>query len=88
MEKKELVGKYLVMGNWTFGHPSGRIAKDVVVCDDWQQAQRIMNGMEKDHTTYITHKYIRTEKDVPYFSPSKYEVTYRNANECTLWLKG
>ena len=87
MDKQKLIYKWVVSGNWTWKHPSGRISKDVVVCSDRQQAMRIMDGMERDHTKHVSYRYIHEKKDIPYFSPSKYEVTWRNAEDCPHWLR-
>ena len=55
----------------------GMIAKYVVECDTLEQAEQIEKTAKKRYEM----KYVKLHKKQPYYSPSRYEVTFIHYNE-------
>lgn len=68
-----------------WGRAEGKIAKRVVICDNWTQADRIARNMGKHGFVYIHARSARL--GLPYYSPSRYVVSVDHANDCPLWNK-
>lgn len=70
--------KIYVTSTWlNSGHPQGLIAKTVVVCDNWEQARKVMDGMDMDASCgYVNHHY-----KMPYYSPNKYSVSVKQYSD-------
>lgn len=62
-----------------WGPATGKTHKQVAVCDNWRQADKMLDGFNKDDDyTYVNWSY-----DKPYFPKKRYTVTYRPASEFT-----
>lgn len=63
------------LSNW--GCASGKIHKQIVICNGWNDAERIIRGMQSDTTfSYVNYGY-----RLPYFSPSRYTTTTRPSSD-------
>ncbi len=64
--------KIYITSTWlNSGEPTGRIAKNIVVCDNWDEANKVLNGMYRDRSC----GYVNWSFRKPYYSPNKYNVT-------------
>lgn len=72
------MSKIYVTSTWlNSGEPNGLIAKNIVECDNWEQARKIMDGMEMDASCgWVNHHYKK-----PYYRPGKYRVTETHASQ-------
>ena len=68
------------MSGW--GGASGKKSKVVVVCDDWEQVDRVRSNMESKSKEM---KYINVYREKPHFSPSRFHTMFYKASECSLW---
>lgn len=66
-----------------WGRAAGKIAKRVVICSGWTQADRIAGNMANHGFNYITERAAR--RGMPYFSPSRYVVSVDLGDDCHLW---
>ena len=69
------------LSNW--GKSEGQICKQVVVCENWEQAEKIINGFESSPE----FKNVNFSSKRPSFSGKRYNVTFRDAVEFTRFLK-
>lgn len=65
-----------------WGCASHKIHKQIIVCNGWGEADKIINGLEKDGT----FKFVNWGYEKPYFTPSKYTTTTRPATDFTRFL--
>ena len=90
VEKKEVntEGKIFVWFNDVYlsgwGGASGRIHKQVIICDDWATADRVYNNINSDPKRHGA-KYIRQGRHLP--NMARCSVSYRLAEDCPLWNK-
>lgn len=67
-----------------WGQASGRIHKQVVICDNYSQAARVASNMKGNGYKYIS---IRCYGVFPTFPASRYSVSYRRASDCPVLLR-
>lgn len=66
------MSKIYVTSTWlNSGEPHGLIAKNVVECDNWDEANKVLDGMQNDRSC----GYVRWTYEKPYYRPGKYRVT-------------
>lgn len=82
-----LEGKIFVWFNDKFlsgwGNATGKVHKQVVICDDWATADRICNNLKNDKR--YGAKYVNQGRHLP--NMARYSVSYRLAEDCPLWNK-
>lgn len=90
VENKEVKteGKIFVWFNDKFlsgwGGASGRIHKQVIICDDWATADRVYNNLCNESKRFGA-AYIKQGRILP--NMARYSVSYRLAEDCPLWNK-
>ena len=67
-----------------WGVASGKIHKQVAVCENWEQANKMLAGFGGDSG----YKFVNWSYDKPYFSPKKYTSTFRPASCFTIYGLG
>lgn len=78
-----VIGNDKTLSYW--GGAEGKISKRVVICEDFQQAQRVAENMRKDKFIYVSCK--KAKWGFPYFSPSRYRVSINHVKDCPIWNK-
>ena len=69
------------MSGW--GMAEGKINKLVIGCDTEEEAKIVQDNAENRND----QKYINIAYKKPYYSPSKYEVSYHDKNSYGCWFK-
>lgn len=64
-----------------WGCASGKIHKQIAICPNWEEANRMLRGFENDSS----YKSINWSYDKPYFRPSKYTSTFRPSSAFTIY---
>lgn len=64
-----------------WGMAEGKIHKQVAVCENWEQANKMLDGFNNDDS----YKYVNWSYEKPYFSPSRYTATFRPAKNFTIY---
>lgn len=64
-----------------WGRAEGKIHKQVAVCENWQEAGKMLAGFTKDDS----YKNVNWSYNKPYFTPSRYTCTFRPASNFTCW---
>ena len=72
-----------MLSGW--GRAKGKIAKRVVICEDWTQADRVVKNMRQQGFIYVNERSSRI--GLPYYAPSRYVVSVNHANDCPIWNK-
>lgn len=86
-EAVNLEGKIFVsftdrfLSGW--GEAVGKVHKQVIICDNWAEADKIESSLNSDRSA----SWVRVYREMPYFAPGKYSVSYRMASDCPAWLK-
>lgn len=62
-----------------WGNAQGKTHKQIIVCKGWNQADKILKGLENDPS----FKFVNWGYSKPYFTPSKYTETTRPATDFT-----
>lgn len=62
-----------------WGPAIGKIVKHIVICDNWDEAKKILHGFNESEE----FKHVNWGFKKPYFSPQKYIVSFRAAQEWT-----
>ena len=65
-----------------WGMASGKTHKQIVICEDYNQADKVAENMRKKGFTYV---YIR--RDFPSLSSTRYTWSINHADDCPLWNK-
>lgn len=71
-----------ILSGW--GYATGKIHKQVIICDDWATADRVYNNLCNDPKRYSA-AYIRQGRRLP--NLARYCVSYRLAEDCPLLNK-
>lgn len=66
-----------------WGRAEGKISKRIVICENWEQADRVAGDMAKMGFVYIHERSARL--GLPYYSPSRYVVSINHVKDCPLW---
>lgn len=64
-----------------WGKASGKTAKQVIICEDWTQAEKAANNMQGNG-----FKYINICRRFPSYSSARYTVSVRHISDCPLFL--
>ena len=64
-----------------WGCASGKIHKQVAVCENWEQANKMLSGFENDSS----YKFVNWSYRKPYFRPGRYTSTFRPASAFTVY---
>lgn len=72
-----------MMSGW--GMAERKINKRIVICKDWRQASKVADNMRKDGFIYVGCRSLRI--GIPYYSPSRYVVSWHHADDCPIWNK-
>lgn len=72
-----------MLSGW--GRATGKIAKRIVICEDWSQSRRIATNMRNQGFTYVSERSARI--GLPYYTPSRYVVSVIHAKDCPAWNK-
>lgn len=64
-----------------WGNAEGKIHKQVAVCQNWDEANKMLRGFENDPS----YKAVNWSYDKPYFRPGKYTCTFRPASVFTIY---
>ena len=77
-----MTDKYL--SGW--GGAENRIAKRIIICDNFKQAQMIKNGIEncKDQNGM---RYINICDKVPYYNSKRYKLSFDYWEDCALYIE-
>lgn len=78
-----VIGNDKHLSGW--GRAEGKISKRIVVCRDREQAFRVARNMEQTGFIYVSARPARRE--LPYYSPSRYVLSFNHADDCPLWNK-
>jgi hypothetical protein len=65
-----------------WGRAEGKTHKQVVICSDWSQADRVERNLRKEGRGM---KYVSTRRGVPNYPASRYTFSIRHADDCPLW---
>lgn len=65
-----------------WGQAVGKIHKQVIICDSWEQADLVERNLAKCGYTYINSR-----RGLPRYSSSRYSVSFRDVKDCPLWTK-
>ena len=65
-----------------WGMASGKTHKQIVICEDYTQAERVAYNLKKQGLTYVNIR-----KDFPSLSSTRYTWSIRYAKDCPLWNK-
>ena len=65
-----------------WGCAEGKIHKQVVICENWDIADRVARNMVGNG-----YKYVNSRKTLPAYPQSRYSCSYRLASDCPLWTK-
>ena len=90
VDNKEVAidGKIFIWFNDKFfsgwGNATGRIHKQVIICEDWATANRIYNNLCNNQTRFGA-TYIKQGRHLP--NMARYSVSYSLAEDCPLWNK-
>lgn len=66
-----------------WGGADGRTHKQIVICEDWQTAEKIHDNLKYDKR--YGAQYVNIGRKLP--NLGKYSVSYRLAKNCPLWSK-
>lgn len=66
-----------------WGCAEGKIHKQVAVCENWEEANKMLDGFGNDSS----YKHVNWSYTKPYFKPSRYTCTFRPAKNFTCWDK-
>jgi hypothetical protein len=66
-----------------WGGSEGRTHKQVIICDDWQTANKIHDNLKSGKL--IGARYVNIGRKLP--NLNKYSVSYRLAEDCPAWSK-
>lgn len=66
-----------------WGGADGRTHKQVIICEDWQTADKIHDNLKYDKRHGA--RYVNIGRKLPYLG--KYSVSYRLAEDCPAWSK-
>lgn len=72
-----------MLSGW--GRAEGKIAKRIVICENWTQADRVAKNMRNHGFIYVNERSARI--GLPYYAPSRYVVSVDHAKDCPLWNK-
>jgi len=64
-----------------WGNAEGKIHKQVAICKDWKEAERMLKGFEGDSS----YKAVNWSYNKPYFTPSRYTATFRPSEAFTIY---
>ena len=64
-----------------WGCASGKIHKQVAVCKNWDEAERMLRGFGGDNS----YKFVNWPYKKPYFPPSRYTATFRPSENFTIY---
>ena len=65
-----------------WGNAEGKTHKQVIICDGWEQAEKIAHNMQGNG-----YKYVNTCVRLPKYPTSAYTTSYRLASACPALLK-
>ena len=69
-----------MLSGW--GRAEGKTHKQIVICENHQQAERIAGNMRAKSFVYVNARV-----GLPYYSPSRFTTSYHHANDCPIWNK-
>ena len=64
-----------------WGPATGKTAKQIIICEDWTQAERAANNMKVNG-----FKYINICRCFPSYSSASYTSSVRHISDCPLFL--
>jgi uncharacterized lipoprotein YehR (DUF1307 family) len=64
-----------------WGHAENKIHKQVAICQNWNEANKMLDGFGSDSS----YKNVNWTYRKPYFSPSRYTCTFRPASDFTIY---
>ncbi len=65
-----------------WGHAEGKIHKQVAVCENWDEADKMIDGFKGDGS----YKHVNYSTEKPYFSPKRYTATFRPAKNFVIYM--
>jgi hypothetical protein len=69
-----------MLSGW--GKAQGRTHKQIVICHNRQQAEKVADNMRRSSFSYVNVRY-----GIPYYPSTRYTISYHDADDCPLWNK-